>query len=38
MVCVRRVVYDMDSNWKCFVENYSDGYHIPTVHRNSLAR
>ena len=38
MVCVKRVVYDMDSNWKCFVENYSDGYHIPTVHRNSLAR
>ena len=38
MVCVKRVVFDMDSNWKCFVENYSDGYHIPTVHRNSLAR
>ena len=38
MVCARRVVYDMDSNWKCFVENYSDGYHIPTVHRDSLAR
>ena len=38
MVCVKRVVYEMDSNWKCFVENYSDGYHIPTVHRNSLAR
>jgi choline monooxygenase len=38
MVCARRVVYDMDSNWKCFVENYSDGYHIPTVHRESLAK
>jgi phenylpropionate dioxygenase-like ring-hydroxylating dioxygenase large terminal subunit len=38
MVCVRRVVFDMDANWKCFVENYSDGYHIPTVHRDSLAR
>ena len=38
MVCARRVVYEMDANWKCFVENYSDGYHIPTVHRDSLAR
>lgn len=38
MVCARRVVFDMDSNWKCFVENYSDGYHIPHVHRDSLSR
>ena len=38
MVCARRVVFEMDANWKCFVENYSDGYHIPTVHRDSLAR
>lgn len=38
MVCARRVVYEMDANWKCFVENYSDGYHIPVVHRDSLAR
>ena len=38
MVCVNRLVFEMDSNWKCFVENYSDGYHIPTVHRDSLAR
>jgi len=38
MVCAKRVVYEMDANWKCFVENYSDGYHIPTVHRDSLAR
>jgi phenylpropionate dioxygenase-like ring-hydroxylating dioxygenase large terminal subunit len=38
MVVAKRVTYDMDANWKCFVENYSDGYHIPTVHRDSLAR
>jgi phenylpropionate dioxygenase-like ring-hydroxylating dioxygenase large terminal subunit len=38
MVCVKRRVYEMDADWKCFVENYSDGYHIPTVHRDSLAR
>jgi len=38
MVCARRVVYEMDANWKCFVENYNDVYHIPTVHKDSLAR
>jgi choline monooxygenase len=38
MVCAKRMVYEMDANWKCFVENYSDGYHISTVHRDSLAR
>jgi choline monooxygenase len=38
MVCVNRLVFEMDSNWKCFVENYVDGYHIPTVHKDSLAR
>ena len=32
----RKVVYDMDANWKCFVENYIDGYHIPYVHKDSL--
>ena len=38
MVCARKVVYDMDANWKCFVENYIDGYHIPYVHKDSLYR
>lgn len=38
MACARKVVYDLDANWKCFVENYIDGYHIPYVHRDSLAR
>lgn len=38
MVCAKKVVYEMDANWKCFVENYSDGYHIPYVHKDSLAR
>jgi choline monooxygenase len=28
----------MDANWKCFIENYIDGYHIPFVHKDSLAR
>ena len=38
MVCTNKLVFDMDANWKCFVENYSDGYHIPVVHQKSLAR
>ena len=38
MVCARKVVYDMDANWKCFVENFIDGYHIPYVHKDSLSR
>ena len=38
MACGRKVVYDMAANWKCFVENYIDGYHIPYVHKDSLAR
>lgn len=38
MVTARKVVYEMDANWKCFVENYIDAYHIPYVHKDSLAR
>lgn len=38
MRVARKVVYDMDANWKLFVENYIDGYHIPYVHKDSLAQ
>lgn len=38
MRCARKVVWDMDANWKCFVENYIDGHHIRFVHKDSLAR
>jgi phenylpropionate dioxygenase-like ring-hydroxylating dioxygenase large terminal subunit len=38
MACARKVVYDMDANWKCFIENYVDGYHIPYVHKDSLSQ
>jgi len=37
MACARTVVYEMDANWKCFVENYIDLHHIPYVHKDSLA-
>ncbi len=26
------LTYDVDANWKLFVENANDGYHIPVVH------
>lgn len=38
MACARKVVYEMAANWKCFVENYIDSYHIPYVHKDSLSQ
>ena len=28
---------EWDVNWKCLVENFLEGYHLSTVHRNTLA-
>jgi len=28
----RRVTYDVDCNWKVYVDNYLEGYHVPHVH------
>lgn len=28
----RRVVYDVKCNWKVYVDNYLEGYHVPFVH------
>jgi choline monooxygenase len=28
----RRVVYDVDCDWKLYVDNYLEGYHVPKVH------
>ena len=36
MVCTRRRVYDMACNWKLFVENAKESYHISTVHRATI--
>lgn len=27
-----RVSYDIDCNWKVYVDNYLEGYHVPAVH------
>ena len=28
----RQVVYEIDCNWKVYVDNYLEGYHLPFVH------
>lgn len=38
MVCVRRKEYILESNWKVYVENAMEAYHVPTVHRSTLSR
>jgi phenylpropionate dioxygenase-like ring-hydroxylating dioxygenase large terminal subunit len=37
MVCTRRKAYDVACNWKVYVENQREGYHVPMVHGKSLA-
>ena len=37
MVCVRRKEYVLDCNWKIYVENAMEAYHIATVHRSTLS-
>ncbi len=38
MRAARRVEYDLACNWKVWVENFMEGYHIPTVHKSTLSR
>jgi len=38
MACVRRKEYDLACNWKIYVENAMEAYHIATVHRSTLSR
>ncbi len=35
-VTTRRKVWDVACNWKVYLENQRESYHIPTVHRESL--
>lgn len=28
----RRVAYEVDCNWKVYVDNYLEGYHVPHIH------
>jgi phenylpropionate dioxygenase-like ring-hydroxylating dioxygenase large terminal subunit len=36
MVCARRKEFMIECNWKLFVENAKESYHIATVHRNTI--
>lgn len=36
MVCVRRKDYELDCNWKLYIENAMEDYHTPVVHRTSI--
>jgi phenylpropionate dioxygenase-like ring-hydroxylating dioxygenase large terminal subunit len=36
MVLTRRHDYQLDCNWKLYVENAMEDYHTPTVHRGSI--
>lgn len=36
MVCVSRREYPVAANWKLYLENFSDGYHVPFVHQHTL--
>jgi choline monooxygenase len=36
MACARRKEYMIECNWKLFVENAKESYHIATVHRQTI--
>lgn len=38
MLTARRIEYDLACNWKVWVENFMEGYHIPTVHKSTISR
>ncbi len=38
MACARRKEFMIGCNWKLFVENAKESYHIATVHRNTINR
>jgi|KBSMisStaDraftv2_1062788.scaffolds.fasta_scaffold03074_3 phenylpropionate dioxygenase-like ring-hydroxylating dioxygenase large terminal subunit len=38
MVCTQRKHYDVPCNWKIYVENAMEAFHVPHVHRASINR
>ena len=38
MRTARRLEYDLACNWKVWVENFMEGYHIPAVHKSTISR
>jgi len=38
LVCTRRAEFDVQCNWKLYVENFCDVGHVKTVHKDSLKK
>ena len=38
MVTVRRAEYELACNWKIYVENAMESYHVPTVHQQTIQK
>jgi choline monooxygenase len=38
MICTRRSAYEVACNWKIYVENAMEAFHVPHVHRASINR
>ena len=38
MICTQRKEYDVACNWKIYVENAMEAFHVPHVHRGSINR
>jgi len=38
MVATRRAEFTVACNWKLWVENFMEGYHIPIVHRSTISK
>ena len=38
MATTRRAEYDLACNWKIYVENAMESYHVPTVHRQTIQK
>jgi phenylpropionate dioxygenase-like ring-hydroxylating dioxygenase large terminal subunit len=38
MICTRKSVYEVACNWKIYVENAMEAFHVPHVHRSSINR
>lgn len=38
MVCVRRKEFSLGCNWKVYVENAMESYHVQTVHRKTIQK
>lgn len=32
MIFDRRVTYEVEANWKIYIDNYLEGYHVPYIH------